>query len=289
MSDEAVHTHQDPTESTTPEPPRIAVVGGGVMGGTIITAVRVAGWPAEGITVAEKDTARAGALEEAHGIHAAASIADAVEDAEVIVIAVKPQDADSALAEIATAYKPGALVITVAAGLPTAFYESRLPDGAPVVRSMPNTPAIVARGATAIAPGSHATSQHLGVAEAMLRATGLVVTVAEEDLDAVTAVSGSGPAYFYAVVEALTEAGVAHGLDRELATQLAAHTFVGAAQLLMESGDTPQKLRRRVSSPGGTTIAALEAMEHAGLQGVVSAGANAAAARSRELAQELGD
>lgn len=275
-------------ETTTSASPRVAVIGGGVMGGTIITAIRVAGWPVEGITVAEKDKDRAAALQEAHGIRASASISEAVDGAEVIVVAVKPQDADAALAQIASAYKPGALVITVAAGLQTSFYESRLPDGAPVVRCMPNTPAIVARGATAIAAGSHASTQHLGLAEAMLRATGLVVTVREEDLDAVTAVSGSGPAYFYAVVEALTEAGVAHGLDRTLATQLAAQTFVGAAQLLMESGDTPQTLRRRVSSPGGTTIAALEAMEHAGLQGVLSAGANAAAARSKELAQELG-
>ncbi|WP_062130998.1 pyrroline-5-carboxylate reductase [Demequina aestuarii] len=277
------------TTTSTTETPRVAVIGGGVMGGTIITAIRVAGWPVEGITVAEKDRDRAGALEEAHGIRTSQSIAEAVDGAEVIVIAVKPQDADAALAQIAPAYKPGALVVTVAAGLPTSFYERRLPEGAPVVRCMPNTPAIVARGATAIAAGSHASTQHLGITESMLRATGLVVTVAEDDLDAVTAVSGSGPAYFYAVVEALTEAGVAHGLDRTLATQLAAQTFVGAAQLLMESGDAPQTLRRRVSSPGGTTIAALNAMEHAGLQGVVSAGANAAAARSKELAQELGD
>src|SRR5690606_196642 len=116
---------------------------------------------------------------------------------------------------------------------------------------------------------------------AMLRATGLVVRVDESQLDAVTSVSGSGPAYFYAMVEALTEAGVAQGLDRMLATQLAAQTFVGAAQLLMESGDTPQTLRKRVSSPGGVTLAALEAMESAGLQGVISAGANAAAHRSK--------
>lgn len=271
----------------TIDPPRVAVIGGGVMGGTIITAIRVAGWPAAGIAVAEKDAGRAAALEETHGISVTSDIAQAAQGAEVIVIAVKPQDAASALEQISTVYKPGALVLTVAAGLPAAFYESRLPDGAPVVRCMPNTPAIVARGATAIAAGTHATAQHLGLAESMLRATGLVVTVAESDLDAVTAVSGSGPAYFYAVVEALVEAGVAHGLDRTLATRLAAQTFMGGAQLLLESGDTPQTLRRRVSSPGGTTIAALEAMEAAGLKDVIKAGADAAAKRSKELAEEL--
>ena len=278
----------DETQESGTEPPRVAVIGGGVMGGTIITAVRVAGWPADGITVAEKDPDRAAALRETHGIEATSSIADAVEGAEVIVVAVKPQDTDAALTEIAMTYKPGAIVLTVVAGLAAEFYEKYLPEGSPVVRCMPNTPAIVARGATAIAAGNYATAQHLGVAEAMLRATGLVAVVTEDQLDAVTAVSGSGPAYFYAMVEALTEAGVAQGLERDMAMRLAAQTFVGAAQLLMESGDTPQKLRRRVSSPGGTTIAALEAMEAAGLQGVVSAGANAAAARSKELGEELG-
>lgn len=278
----------DKTQESGTESPRVAVIGGGVMGGTIITAVRVAGWPADGITVAEKDPDRAAALRETHGIEATSSIADAVEGAEVIVVAVKPQDTQAALTEIATSYKPGAIVLTVVAGLTAEFYEKHLPEGSPVVRCMPNTPAIVARGATAIAAGNYATAQHLGVAEAMLRATGMVAVVTEDQLDAVTAVSGSGPAYFYAMVEALTEAGVAQGLEREMSMRLAAQTFIGAAQLLMESGDTPQKLRRRVSSPGGTTIAALEAMEAAGLQGVVTAGANAAAVRSKELREELG-
>ncbi|MCJ7827026.1 MAG: pyrroline-5-carboxylate reductase, partial [Demequinaceae bacterium] len=160
-------------------------------------------------------------------------------------------------------------------------------SGTPVIRAMPNTPAIVAQGATAIAGGKHAREEDFGTVQSLLRATGLVIKVPEDALDAVTAVSGSGPAYFYAVVEALTEAGVAQGLDRILATQLAAQTFVGAARLLIESGDTPQSLRRRVSSPGGTTNAALEAMSHAGLQDVISAGAKAAVARAHEMAAEL--
>ncbi len=279
----------DQTQESGSEAPRVAVVGGGVMGGTIITAIRVAGWPTAGITVAEKASGRAEALRETHGIDVTSSISDAVDGAEVIVIAVKPQDTDAALADVAQTYKPGALVLTVVAGLDSHFYESRLPEGTPVVRCMPNTPAIVARGATAIAAGANASTQHLAVVESMLRATGLVVVVDEDELDGVTAVSGSGPAYFYAVVEALTEAGVAQGLDREISLRLAAQTFVGAAQLLLESGDSPKTLRQRVSSPGGTTIAALEAMEAAGLQGVISAGANAAAARSKELGRELGD
>ncbi|GIG55015.1 pyrroline-5-carboxylate reductase [Demequina activiva] len=275
-------------ETTQSQAPRIAVVGGGVMGGTILTALRVGGWPDAKIVVAEQDRGRRDALAEAHGIHATGSISEAVEGAEAIVIAVKPQDAAEAMDAVAQTYKPGALVLTVAAGLPASFYEARLPEGSPVVRCMPNTPAIVAHGATAIAAGAHATQEHLGLAGAILRATGLVVAVKhEEQLDAVTAVSGSGPAYFYAVVEALAEAGVQQGLDRVLATQLAAQTFVGAARLLMESGDTPSTLRQRVSSPGGTTIAALEAMQEAGLPAVIKAGADAAAARSQQLGEEL--
>lgn len=276
------------TPQTMSEAPRVAILGGGVMGGTIVTALRVAGWPQEAIVVAEHDSVRAGALREGHGVEVTDSIAAAATDADVLVIAVKPVDTATALEEVRPVYKDGALVFTVVAGLPASFYEKRMPAHTPVVRAMPNTPSIVARGATAIAAGTHATDKHLALATDVLRATGLVVTVEESQLDAVTAVSGSGPAYFYAVVEALTEAGVAQGLDRELATQLAAQTFIGAAHLLKESGDTPQTLRKRVSSPGGTTIAALGALEHAGLQGVISAGANAAAHRSRELAEELG-
>lgn len=267
--------------------PAVSVIGGGVMGGTIITALRVAGWPATKITVAEKDPSRANALRQAQDVEVVDDVSASVDGADVVVLAVKPQDAASALAAIKKTVSKNALLLTVAAGLPIAFYEKRLPKGVAVVRAMPNTPAMVARGATAIAPGTTANHQHLALVGAMLRATGLVVRVDEDDLDAVTAVSGSGPAYFYAMVEALTEAGVAQGLERLLATQLAAQTFVGAAQLLMESGDTPQALRRRVSSPGGTTLAALEAMESAGLQDVISAGARAAVARSREMAEEI--
>jgi pyrroline-5-carboxylate reductase len=272
---------------TPPAAPRVAILGGGVMGGTIVTALRVAGWPQDKIVVAERESVRAGALREGHGIEVFDSVAEAVTDADIIVIAVKPNDTAAALEQVKPVQKDGAMIFTVVAGLGAEYYESRLAPGTPVVRAMPNTPSIVARGATAIAAGTHATDEHLALATGMLRATGLVVTVPESQLDAVTAVSGSGPAYFYAMVEALTEAGVAQGLDRVLSTQLAAQTFVGAAHLLMESGDTPQTLRRRVSSPGGTTIAALEALEHAGLQGVISAGANAASARSKELAAEL--
>jgi pyrroline-5-carboxylate reductase len=276
---------------TTPAPaslPNVAILGGGVMGTTIVTALRTAGWASSQVTVAEKDGGRAANLRESHGVVVAKEAREAVEGSDVVVIAVKPQDAAGVLEEIAPAITAKHLVLTVAAGLPASFYESRLGKGVRVVRAMPNTPAVVARGATAIAKGTHATDADIQFVGAMLRGTGLVVVVDESQIDAVIAVSGSGPAYFYAVVEALTEAGVAQGLDRVLATQLAAQTFVGAAHLLAHSGETPKVLRERVSSPGGTTLAALEAMTDAGLQGVISAGATAAARRSKEMAAELG-
>lgn len=268
--------------------PSVAVLGGGVMGTTIVTALRTAGWASSQVAVAEKDGGRAANLRESHGVIVTSTASEAVEGSDVVIISVKPQDVSAVLEEISPLVTPKHLVLTVAAGLPASFYEERLAKGVRVVRAMPNTPAIVARGATAIAKGANATDADIQFVGSMLRATGLVVVVDESQIDAVIAVSGSGPAYFFAVVEALTEAGVAQGLDRVLATQLAAQTFVGAAHLLELSGETPKVLRERVSSPGGTTLAALAAMNDAGLQGVISAGAAAAARRSKEMAAELG-
>ena len=268
--------------------PRVAVLGGGVMGGTIVGALLAAGWGPDAVVVSEKDEARGAALRTTHGVRLDSSLASAVANVGIVVVAVKPQDVADVLAVVGPALAPGTLVVSVAAGLTTAFFEARLPEGTPVVRTMPNTPAIVSQGATAVAPGHRATANHVALVGSMLRSTGLVVNVDEADLDAVTAVSGSGPAYFYAMVEALIEAGVAQGLDRLVATQLATQTFVGAARLLVESGETPQALRAKVSSPGGTTLAALRAMEVAGLADVIHAGAEAAAARAKEMAKELG-
>jgi len=270
-----------------PDSRKVTVLGAGVMGSTIVTALRAGGWPQDHITVGTRSEGRAKSLREAHGIVVELDSAVAVADADVVVLAMKPQDMATALEQISGSLKEGVLVITVAAALPTAFYEARLPAGTPVVRAMPNTPSIIARGATGVAGGANATASHVQLAGGMLRATGLVVAVDEAQIDAVGAVSGSGPAYFYAFVEALTEAGVAQGLDRILATQLAAQTLIGAAGLLQASGETPQTLRDNVSSKGGTTLAGLAAMESAGLQGVVAAAVNAAVARTKELAGEL--
>lgn len=274
---EATHT---PTTS-------IAVLGGGVMGGAIAVGAVASGWPAAHVTVADKNADALAALASAHGFATTQDLAEAAAGADVIVFAVKPQDAAVALDAFAASVRPGTVLLTVAAGLPSAFYESRLPAGTPVVRAMPNTPALIGKGATAIAPGTHATAEHMALAASVLAATGLVVEVDESDIVAVGTVSGSGPAYFYAFVEAIIESGIAEGLDRELATELAIQTFIGAAALLDSSDAGPGELRARVSSKGGTTLAALAAMADAGLQTVVAVGLAAAAKRTREMAIEL--
>ena len=257
------------------------------MGGAIAAGALAAGWPASHVTVADKNPDALAALASAHGVTTTQDLAEAAAVADIIVFAVKPQDAAAALDAFATSVRPGAILLTVAAGLPSSFYEARLPAGTPVVRAMPNTPALIGKGATAIAPGARATPAHMALAASVLSATGLVVEVEEDQIVAVGTVSGSGPAYFYAFVEAIIESGIAEGLERKLATELAIQTFIGAAALLESSDASPAELRARVSSKGGTTLAALGAMSDAGLQTVVAVGLAAAAKRTREMAIEL--
>lgn len=270
-------------ESAT-QRPRVAVLGGGVMGETLVTALLAAGWDADDVDVTERSAVRAMELSSRYGVRAADPNAKAVRHAGVVLIAVKPQVVPEVLAEIAPALRSGTLVVTIAAGLPVAVYEDALPDGTPVVRVMPNTPAVIGKGASALAPGTHATEEHLGLVERMLASTGLVVRVAEKDLDAVTAISGSGPAYAFYLIDAMAEAGVLLGLTRDLATQLAVATVEGSAALAAQSGDHPAILRERVSSPGGTTVAAVRQLDAHGVRAGVVAAAEAARDRSRELA-----
>ena len=275
------------TENTPASLSTVAVLGGGVMGGAIAAAVRAGGWAAEAVTVADRNTETLADLAAAHGLLTTTDLGEAAQGADIIVFAVKPQDAAAALAQFTDKVKPGAMLLTVAAGLPASFYEARLPAGTAVVRAMPNTPSLVGFGATGIAPGASATAEHLALASRVLSATGLVVTVEEDQINAVGTVSGSGPAYFYAFVEAMIEAGITQGLDRDVATALATQTLIGAGRLLESSGATPAELRARVSSKGGTTLAALAAMSDAGLQTVVAVGLSAAERRSKEMAEEL--
>ncbi len=206
-----------------------------------------------------------------------------MKQAGTLLLAVKPQDIDALLAEIAPAIESRHVVVSVAAGVTTAHIEERLPDGIAVVRCMPNTPALVDQAMTAVAGGAHAGDEHLAVAESLLASVGRVVRVPEHQLDAVTALSGSGPAYFFFLVEAMIDAGILLGLPRALAAELIVQTAVGAATMLRDSGEHPVQLREAVTSPGGTTIAAIRELEIHGVRAALLAAIEAAAIRSREL------
>jgi len=216
------------------------------------------------------------------GIRTFEENAEAAAWADVIVLAVKPQVLPSVLAEIAPQVKQQ-LLISIAAGVGTEQIASALAESTRIVRAMPNTPALVGQGATAIAAGSAARSEDMAEAEALFRSVGTVVRVAEGLMDAVTGLSGSGPAYVFIAIEALSDAGVRAGLPRDVATKLAAQTLLGAATLALESGEHPARLKDMVTSPGGTTIAGVAALEAAGYRHALIAAVEAAVARSKEL------
>jgi pyrroline-5-carboxylate reductase len=268
--------------------PRLAILGGGVMGEALLAGALGSGWAPDDVVVTEPYPARAADLTARYGVSCVVGSAEPVREADVVIVALKPKDVGGVLAEIAGSLRPGTLLVSVAAGLPCAFYEQRLPAGTPMVRVMPNTPAVIGKGASAISAGTHATPEHLALTEKILARTGLVVRADEKDLDAVTAISGSGPAYVFYVVDALAEAGVLLGLTRDRARQLAVATVAGAAALLEETGEHPVILRERVSSPGGTTVAALRELDAHGVRAAFLAAAEAARDRSRELAAEAG-
>jgi pyrroline-5-carboxylate reductase len=260
----------------------IAIFGAGVMGETLLAGLLRSGRSAGDLLVAERRIDRADELRDRYGVDAVDN-ADAAAKADVLLLVVKPQDMGDLLAEISGSVHPGKLVVSLAAGVTTSYIESRLPEGVAVVRVMPNTPALVDEGMAAISPGVHCVDDDLALAEELLSANGRVVRVPEKQQDAVTAVSGSGPAYVFLVVESMIEAGVHLGLPRPTATELAVQTLVGAGKLLRETGEHPALLRERVTSPGGTTAAALRELEAHGLRAAFLAALEAARDRSREL------
>jgi pyrroline-5-carboxylate reductase len=201
-----------------------------------------------------------------------------------VIIAVKPQDMGALLREIEPHVSPDQLVVSVAAGITTSFIVRRLVEGVPVVRVMSNTPVLVDEAMSALSAGSHADEEHLLRTEALLKPVGRTIRVPESQQDAVTALSGSGPAYFFYLVEAMTDAGILLGLPRSVAHDLIVQTAVGAATMLRDSGDTPQTLREAVMSPAGTTIAAIREMENHKVRAAFLAALEAARDRSRELA-----
>jgi len=265
----------------------VAVLGAGVMGETLLSGLLRAGRPVERLVVSERRPERVSELREKYGVQVLDN-ASAAAAAEVVVLVVKPQDMTAVLDDVRDHIAPGTLVVSLAAGITTTFLEQRLPPGTPVVRVMPNTPALVDEGMAAISPGAHCDEAHLGQAEALLRSCGRVVRLAEQHLDAVTAVSGSGPAYVFYVVEAMIEAGVLLGLPRTTSTELVVQTLYGAATMLRETGVHPTVLREQVSSPAGTTIAALRELDDHRVRAAFLTAMEAARDRSRELATGAG-
>jgi pyrroline-5-carboxylate reductase len=262
---------------------QVAILGAGVMGETLLSGLVRAGRPPASLLVGEKRAERAAELSERYGVEVLGN-RDAARRAATVVLVVKPQDMGDVLAEIAPQLRPGQLVVSLAAGITTAFIESHLPDGVAVVRVMPNTPALVDEGMAAISPGSHCDEQHLVEAESLMASTGKVVRVPEKQQDAVTAISGSGPAYLFFVVEAMIEAGVHLGLPRTTATELVVQTVVGSGKLLRETGEHPTVLREQVTSPGGTTAAAIRQLEDHKVRAAFLTAMEAARDRSRALA-----
>jgi len=260
----------------------IAILGGGKIGEALLSGLLRGERTAADIVVSEKHQERAGYLVDTFGVQVV-DVAAAVAHASTLILAVKPQDIDTLLAEVAMTIGSRHLVVSVAAGVTTAHIERALPEGVAVVRCMPNTPALVDEAMTAVAAGGHADDEHVAVAESLLRSVGRVVRVPEGQLDAVTALSGSGPAYFFYLVEAMIDAGILLGLPRTLAAELIVQTAVGAATMLRDSGEHPVQLREAVTSPGGTTIAAIRELEVHGVRAAILAAIEAAALRSREL------
>ena len=263
---------------------RIAFVGAGNMAEALIKGLAASGSVAATDLVASaRRPDRVQKIAAKYGIHAAPDNNNCVDGAAIVVLAVKPQVMAGVLDGIAERVPAGALVISVAAGVTTGTIEAHLRPGTHVVRSMPNTAAKVGRSATAISPGAHATDADIEVARAIFEIVGRVVVVDEVHLDAVTGLSGSGPAYIFLIIEALSDAGVKVGLSREIALQLAAQTLLGSAHMLLETGEHPGALKDQVTSPGGTAIAGLHTLEAGGLRTTLINAVEAATRRAKEL------
>jgi pyrroline-5-carboxylate reductase len=263
----------------------VAIIGAGNMGLALMRGIIDSGAvPPERIVIHNKRKERTLALAQEYGVRAAESNAACVHGADVVLIAVKPQIFTKVLAEI-KGELGDALVISVAAGITSTRIEAELGGRPRVVRAMPNTPATIKEGATAVAAGAHATEQDVETAQAILQEIGLVVVVEEVHMDAVTGLSGSGPAYIMLIVEAFADAGVKVGLSREIAQALAVQTIRGSARLLQVTNEHPGRLKDQVTSPGGTAIAGLHTLEEGGLRTTIINAVEAATRRAKELGE----
>ena len=264
---------------------RIAVLGAGKIGEALIAGLLSSGWrTTDDIVASSRRPERAAELAERFGIATTTASEEAAVGAALVVVAVKPQDIETLLGSVATVISTELTVRSVAAAIPTASIERHLSPGVPVVRAMPNTPSMVHEGIAGLCAGAHASDAHVTLAEEALAHLGAVVRVSERYMDAVTAVSGSGPAYFALLAEAMIEAGLLLGLSREVSTQLVVQTMLGTAKQLRDGGMHPVELREMVTSPGGTTIAAIRELESAGVRAAFLNAIQAAMTRAQELA-----
>ena len=263
---------------------KLAVIGGGKMGEVIISGIISQKLlPGRDITVTDKIKKRLQELKESYGVSITDKNSRAVKSADVIILAIKPQDMEGVLHELRPATDNSKLVVSIAAGIPTEFMEGCLPEGTRVIRVMPNTPAMIGEGATALTGGRNASEKDLDLACFIFGILGITVVVKEELMDAVTGLSGSGPAYGFVIIEALADAGVRMGLNRDIALKLAAQIMLGAAKLCLQGDKHPAQLKDMVTSPGGTTIAGLKALEDGKIRADLMAAVEAATLRSREL------
>ena len=265
----------------------VAVIGVGKIGEVLLSGLLRSGWPVDRLVATARRAERAAEVADRYGVRMV-DTATAVRDADVVAIAVKPQDAATLMDELGPLlpHDGGKLLVTLCAGLPTGFFTKWLPEATPVVRVMTNTPALVDEAMTAISAGPHATDEHLSIAEEMFAPLGRTIRVPESQQDAVTALSGSGPAYFYYLVEAMTDAGILLGLPRQVAHDLIVQTAIGSAIMLRDSGEHPVKLREAVTSPAGTTISAIRELENHGVRAALLAALEAARDRAKQIADQ---
>jgi pyrroline-5-carboxylate reductase len=265
---------------------RICVLGAGKAGEALVAGLLSSGWakPADIVATARHEE-RIDELSKRYGIEGTLDNVAAVKGAQVVVIAVKPQDIEALLGDVGAALDSSQTVLSIAAAIPTELIERHVGDGVPVVRAMPNAPVTVHEGMAGVTGGAHATEEHVALAEEVLGSVGRSVRVDEAYMDAVTAVSGSGPAYFALLAESMIEAGILLGLSREVSTDLVVQTMLGTAKLLRDEKMHPVELREMVTSPGGSTISAIRELEQAGVRAAFLNAIQAAMKRSRELAE----
>jgi pyrroline-5-carboxylate reductase len=271
------------TDETSLTEIRVAFLGGGNMAEALVKGIIAAGMEPGQIAVSDISEARRNYLADAHGVNVCTENTDAIVGANLIILAVKPQVIDEVLMQIRDEVAEGQVVVSIAAGVTVARIQSHLYADSKVVRTMPNTPALVGEGASAITPGPGVTPGELTQVSSILSAVGQVVIVAEEQMDAVTALSGSGPAYVFTIIEALADGGVKMGLPRATAITLAAQTVLGAARMVATTGTHPAKLKDMVTSPGGTTAAGLHVLEKHAVRGALVSAVEAATKRAQEL------